>query len=102
LTGRLYDRLDISGKAIETYREAIDLDPAYYESYEELGLFFYYRGKDPEAAENFRKAIARAPGIADGYTSLGGVMTDQGGDMEAEQVLLESLKLRKTAPALNN
>src|SRR5262249_25112112 len=98
----VYDRSDMPDKAVEAYRKAIELDPGYFEPYEELGLFYFYRGRYPEAAQEFRNAVTRAPGVVDAYTSLGSVLGNLGQYAEAEGALLSSLKLRETAPALND
>jgi len=97
-----YDRFEMPDKAVDAYKKAIELDPAYFEAREELGLFYYYRGRYPEAAEEFHKAIDTAPGIVDAHTSLGGVLCDLGRYEEAEQALQESLNIRETAAALND
>ena len=43
----VYYSLDMSGKAIEDYRKAIELEPDYYKPYQKLGAFYYYRGRVP-------------------------------------------------------
>jgi serine/threonine protein kinase/tetratricopeptide (TPR) repeat protein len=101
-TANVYDQFDMPDKAVEAFQKAIELDPAYFEPYEELGLFYFYRGRYPQAAEEFRRAIDRAPGIVDAYTSLGSVLGNLGQYAEAEQALLSSMKLRETAPVLND
>ena len=98
----VYDATDNPDKAIATYQEAINLDPAYYEPHHALGIFYYYRGLYPQAAEQFQKSIALAPGRAGEYTNLGAVLDDLGRDVEAEQALTMSLKLKETANALNS
>ena len=98
----LYFRADLPEKAIESYQSAIALDPAYYKPYEQLGAFYYYRGKYLHAAERFQEAIDRAPGRFVAYSNLGAALMDMGRFEEAEQALATSLKLRETAPALNN
>jgi len=98
----LYFRADMPDKAIETYQRAITLDPAYYKPYEQLGSFYYYRGSYPQAAEEFQQAIDRAPGRFVAYSNLGAALMDMGQFDDAEQALTTSLKLRETAPALNN
>jgi serine/threonine protein kinase/tetratricopeptide (TPR) repeat protein len=99
---KVNDKVDMPDKAVEAYNRAIDLDPGYYWPYELQGVFFYRRGRYPEAAEQFRKVIERAPGMFKPYSNLGATLMDLGKYDEAEQALTQSLKLRKTAPALNN
>jgi tetratricopeptide (TPR) repeat protein len=99
---KIYDKVDMPDKAVEAYNRAIDLDPGYYWPYELQGVFLYRRGRYPEAAEQFRKVIERAPGMFKPYSNLGAALMDLGKYDEAEEALTQSLKVRKTAPALNN
>ena len=98
----VYNKLDMPDKAMEAYNRAINLDPGYYWPYEVQGVFFYYRGRYPEAAEQFQKVIERAPGMFKPYSNLGATLMDLGKYDEAEKALVQSLKLRETAAALNN
>jgi eukaryotic-like serine/threonine-protein kinase len=98
----LYDLLDEPDKAIENYQHAIALEPGYYAPYYALGVFYFYRGQYPRAIEQFRKAIDTAPGLFDAYTNLGAALNYIGRDQEAEQALLQSLRLKETARALNS
>jgi serine/threonine protein kinase/Flp pilus assembly protein TadD len=98
----IYDRFDMPDKAMEAYRRAIGLDPGYYWPYEVQGVFFYNRGRYLEAAEQFKRVIERAPGMFNAYSNLGATLMDLGKYVEAEDALTQSLKLRQTAPALNN
>jgi tetratricopeptide (TPR) repeat protein len=84
------------------YQKAIALDPGYYRSHEQLGSFYYYRGKYPEAAEQFQETVDRAPGRFIAFSNLGAALMDMGKFDAAERALMTSLNLRETAPALNN
>lgn len=98
----VYDKSDMPDKAAEAYKRAIGLDPGYYRPYQVQGVFFYNRGRLPDAAVQFQKVIERAPGVFNAYSNLGAIMTDLGNYTEAERALTQSLNLRVTAPALNN
>jgi tetratricopeptide (TPR) repeat protein len=98
----VYDKFDMPDKAAEAYNRAIDLDPGYFWPYEVQGVFFYNRSRYVEAAEQFRKVIERAPGMFTAYSNLGATLMDLGEFDKAEAVLVAALKLRETAPALNN
>jgi tetratricopeptide (TPR) repeat protein len=98
----VYYAADMSDMAIDTYQKAIHLDPGYYKSYEQLGAFYYFRGNYSAAAVEFREATYRAPGRPIAYSKLGAALMDLGKYDEAEVALLESLRLRETAAALNN
>lgn len=98
----VYFRADMPDKAIIAYHKAIELDPGYYRPHEEMGSFHYFRGEYREAVEQFKLAIDRAPGRAIAYSNLGATLMDLGEYSPAETALLQSLKLKETAPALNN
>ena len=98
----IYDKFDMPDKAVEAYDRAINLDPGYFWPYEVQGIFFYNRGRYPEAAEQFKRVIERAPGMFNAYNNLGATLMDLGKYDEAERALMQSLKLREAAPALNN
>jgi len=98
----VYFRADMADKAIIAYQQAIELDPGYYLPHEEVGSFHYFRGEYREAIAQFKLAIDRAPGRAIAYSNLGATLMDLGEYSSAETSLLQSLKLRETASALNN
>src|SRR5207248_338046 len=98
----VHDQFHRRKEAVESYQKAISLEPAYYETYEEYGVFYYRRGEYSEAAAQFRKAIEYAPGFFDAYTNLGATLSDMGQDAAAEQALLASLQIKETARALNS
>ena len=96
-----YDAMDLPDQAIETYRKAIQLEPGYYATYQELGVFYYRRGRYPEAEEHFRKAIQAAPGLVQAYTNLAIVMVNRGQYSDAASFAQESLRLKETSGAFN-
>jgi serine/threonine protein kinase/tetratricopeptide (TPR) repeat protein len=98
----VYFAVSMPDKAIETYRQAISLDPGYYKSYEQLGALYYFRSEYAKAVSEFQETISRAPGRFVAHSNLGAAFMDLGNYDEAEKALTESLKLRETAPALNN
>lgn len=94
--------LALPDEAIASYRKAIALDPGNYETYEELGAYLYQQGDYASAADQFHKAVERAPHFYNAYSNLGAALSDLGQDEPAVSALLMSLKLKETAPALNN
>jgi serine/threonine protein kinase/Tfp pilus assembly protein PilF len=88
-------------KAIECYQRAIALDPAYYESHEELGSFYWEHADYALAAEQFRKVIELAPRFPEAHTNLGGVLSEMGYQDGAIAAFNRSLSIRETARALN-
>ncbi len=53
------------------FAKAISLDPALWESYNNLGLVCSEQGKEKEAVEHFRKAVELAPEQAEIFNNLG-------------------------------
>ncbi len=88
-------------KAIECYKRAIDLDPSYYETHEELGVFYWDHANYVPAVEQFRKVIELAPRFYEAYTNLGGALSDMGDQDAAVVALTKSLSIKETAPAFN-
>jgi serine/threonine protein kinase/tetratricopeptide (TPR) repeat protein len=88
--------------AIQNFRQAIQLDPQLYSSYETFGSFYFNHGRYQEAEEQFRKGIHLAPGRPAAYANLGGVLLDERKYVEAVEALQTSLKLKENPQALNN
>jgi len=89
-------------RAIQNFRQAIELDPQLYSSYEIFGSFYFSRGRYQEAEEQFRKGIKLAPGRPAAYANLGGILLDERKYAEAVEALRTSLKLKETPQAFNN
>jgi len=89
-------------KAIAEYRKAIELDPAYYQSYQALGVFYYYQGKYSEAAGQFRKVIELAPQVYRAWSNLSGCLTVLGRFAEAQEALQHALQLHTSPDFLEN
>jgi len=92
-----------TAQAEALYRQAVELQPAYWGNHSHLGAFYYRHGRYAEAEAAFRKVIELAPDNARGYTNLGQVLHSAGGrDEEARGVLERSLSLRPTYAAASN
>src|SRR5262249_7010969 len=98
----VYDAMDVPDLAIRAYRRAIELEPGYYAPYQLLGISYYSRGQYEQAAAQFRNAIERGPGVVQAYVNLRAALDQLGRDSEAEKALLQSLKIKETAGALNS
>jgi len=87
--------------AIELFRRALELDPAYARAWAGIALchcFFYlYVARVPEqiaqAEEAARKALALDPGLAEAQTSFGVAMSTAGREAEAETAFRRALEL---------
>ncbi|MGZ5458770.1 MAG: protein kinase domain-containing protein [Thermoanaerobaculia bacterium] len=96
------DLLNLRDEAVESYERAIALDPGYYETYQELGAFYFNRGDYAQAEKQFRNVIARAPRFHNAWVNLGGALTDMGRYDEAVRALETALSIKPTARAFNN
>lgn len=88
--------------AIQNFRQAIQLDPQLYSSYETFGSFYFNRGGYQEAEEQFRQGIKLAPGRPVAYANLGGTLLNERKYAEAVEALKTSLKLKESPQAFNN
>jgi tetratricopeptide (TPR) repeat protein len=67
-----------------------------------LGLFYYSRGRFPEAEKYFRRTTEIVPGFSSGHMDLGLALKDQGRLQEAERSLLRALSLQENYRTLVN
>lgn len=98
----MYDKLDKPQKAVETYQNAIAIDPAYYEPYQYLGVFYYRRGRYDEAAEQFKKVTVLAPRMYVAYRNWAAALEKLDRNTEAEHALRASLAIEETPAGLDN
>lgn len=98
----VYDKQNLPDKALESFHQAIALDPTYYDPHEYLGVFYFRRGNYSEAANEFQQVIALAPRMSNAYTNLGASLEKLDRPADAEKALQSSLALRETPRALNN
>jgi tetratricopeptide (TPR) repeat protein len=97
--------LNAEGKVengIQSFRQAIELDPQLYSSYETFGSFYFNRGRYQEAEEQFRKGIKLAPGRPAAYANLGGILLEERKYAEAVEALQTSLKIKENPQSFNN
>lgn len=98
----VYQALDKSKQAEETYRRAIAMRPQYSRNYSLLGTFFVTQGQYDNAAEMFSKVISISPDSFRGYSNLGGIQIYEGRYPQAVSTLEKSIAIRKTSGALSN
>ena len=98
----VYDKENLPDKALESFHQAIALDPTYYDPHEYLGVFYFRHGNYSAAAREFQQVITLAPGMSNAYTNLGASFEKLDQPADAEKALRMSLALRETPRALNN
>jgi tetratricopeptide (TPR) repeat protein len=94
--------MNLAQEAAATYGKAVAAQPGYYRSYDDFGLFYFYRGQYREAEDLFRRVTALAPEFANGHSHLGLALMYQGRYPEAEDALLRSLRMQESSRILTN
>jgi len=85
------DRLD---EAIERYKIALRLDPAYVDAHNNLGGVYLRQKKLKEAEAEYREAIRIRPTYAEAISNLGGVLAMQGRREEAIACFRQALRIK--------
>jgi eukaryotic-like serine/threonine-protein kinase len=97
-----YEKLGRLDEAEKLYKQAITVRPAYWATYNRLGLFYMSHAHYDEAADMFIQVTSLAPDSFIGFYNLGGVRVLQGKYGEAIPFLERSLSIRPTANGLSN
>jgi serine/threonine-protein kinase len=96
---KIGNTLNAQGKrdeAISAYREAIRLDPAYFEAYGSLALALEKQGKPDEAIAVAREPIRLHPDSADAHANLARVLEARGERDETVAEYREAIRLDPT------
>ena len=98
-----YRELGRSEGAMDHYRKAIEIDPAYAEAHYNLGLVHLENGRFASALELFEDAIRFQPARADNYVGAGVALASLGRLADAKQSYERALELDPlNTVALNN
>ena len=89
-------------KAVETIKQAIDLDPDNYLYYAVLGCNYYELGEYDKAQEAFSKAISLYPDDAETLVGIGNLHARNGNYEEAENWLKRAVSLHKNTSSEND
>ena len=82
-------------EAIAKYREAVAIDPLYFEAWNNLALELEAAGQKREAEQVFRHLIESEPRHVLGFTNLAALLSGQKRYAEAEAVARQAMKLHK-------
>jgi len=82
-------------EAIAKYREALALDPLYFEAWNNLALVLNASGQTEEAEQVYRRLMQSNPEHVLVFTNLASLLSGQHRDAEAEVVTRQALKLHK-------
>ena len=98
----IYDTQNLIDTAIDNCQKASSVDPGNFLPQYQLGSLYFYHGRYQLAVEQFQKAVEIDPQSAATYANLGAALDSLGKHAEGEQALLQSLKIRENARALNS
>jgi len=79
-------------EAIAEYRKAVELDPLYFQAWNNLALELNADGKKEEAEQVFRRLIQSNPEHVVVFTNLAALLEDAGRYSEAEAVARQAMK----------
>jgi len=80
-------------EAIAEYREAVTLDPLYFEAWNDLALELEAAGKTDEAEQMFRRLTQSNPEHVLAFTNLASLLSGQKRYADAEAVARQAMKL---------
>lgn len=76
--GMAYNALNQDEKALESYQEALQLDPRHAAGWYQLGMFQKKKGNLEDAEKNFRKAVQLKPSHAYSHYELARILEKKG------------------------
>jgi tetratricopeptide (TPR) repeat protein len=97
---RAYADMNLPDEALRTWHVALKLLPNDFNSYLDLGQFYYRRSQYEQAIENWETVTRIAPDLARGFHNLGAALNDVGRYAEAEGAFTEALRLQEHADTL--
>lgn len=80
-------------QAIAMFREAIQLDPRFWQAHYNLGLALRQSGDPQGAAQAFYNTVTLQPEFALGYANVGGILVDVQNWAQAQNYLQRALEL---------
>ncbi|HRN70781.1 MAG TPA: tetratricopeptide repeat protein, partial [Candidatus Woesebacteria bacterium] len=98
--GDMYARHGDMNKAIESFSEAIRLNPNYAAAWYNRGNTYKHMQKDDEALKDFQVAVEKDPTIWQGYMNIAVIQFNKGQINEAEQNLQKAIQLNPNNPSL--
>ena len=90
-------------EAIESYREAISINPNFAEAYYNMGNVLHEQNKLLEAVSSLKKAVSIKPNYSEAFNNMGNALQDLGKLEEAIQAYNTAIRINPNfAEALNN
>jgi tetratricopeptide (TPR) repeat protein len=97
--GAYYSQRNQTAPAEQSYLEALEYDPKYYDALSNLGDLYRTQGRLTEAEQSYLRAIEYAAPYADTHYNLGVTYTTQGRYEEATRALLDALEIQPSLVA---
>jgi tetratricopeptide (TPR) repeat protein len=91
-----------SDQAIESYRSALSLNPAFAEVYCNLGLVFQGKDEKDAAVECYQRALSLKPDLVEAHSNLGAVLQAQGKLEAAIESCQKAVSLKPDYVAAHN
>lgn len=85
------------GEAIDSFREALVLNPGYNNTYFNIGACYEYKEEYALALENFRAELSVDPGDRDAPFRIGRVLVKMGSFEDGLKALDDAVRIRETA-----
>lgn len=98
--GDMYARHGNMEQAIESFSEAIRLNPNYAAAWYNRGNTYKHMKNDEEALKNFQTAVEKDPTIWQGYMNIAVIQFNKGEMENAETNLQKALQLNPDNPSL--
>jgi protein O-GlcNAc transferase len=80
-------------EAIQSYQQALSLNPNYAQAHNNLGNIFQEQGKLEEALQSYQQALSLNPDFVQAHNNLGNALRQQGKLEEALQSYQQALKI---------
>ncbi len=93
LLGTACDRLERYDQAVQAHGKAVELNPLYFQAWNNLGIAHFNLGQLEQAAKCHRRALELNPTYAFAYASLGGLAIHRGTPLEAVGHLEKAIEL---------
>ncbi|MHC4992193.1 MAG: tetratricopeptide repeat protein [Planctomycetota bacterium] len=99
LFGLTYHREKRYAKAMEYFREAVELNPEYPLTYHFMGWAHYYLGEPDASREAFEHHLQVQPDVGDSHFGIGLIALDEDRLDDAERRFRRSIELQEDDPA---
>ena len=90
-----YQSMNLKKEAEQTYKQSINLKPAFWVGYNKLGVFYFSNGNYDKALEQWEKVVELTPDNTYGLNNLGGVYLYLEKWSEAKATFKHELKLHE-------